>query len=145
MILTSKGRYAVMALVDICINSKAKPMSLAVIAERQGIDLGYLEQLFSKLKKIGIVTSVRGPGGGYVLARHSSEIAISEVLFAVDESIKMTRCEGKNKSGCMQDKSRCITHHLWEQLENRILQFLERVTVQDVCNNDINNLLREVA
>lgn len=145
MILTSKGRYAVMALVDIALNTNQKPISLAAISERQGIDLGYLEQLFSKLKKIGIVNSVKGPGGGYTLGKSSSKISISEVMCAVDETIKMTRCEAKSKNGCMHDKSRCKTHHLWEELEGTIFNFLNNITIEDVCNQRFEKSAMEAA
>lgn len=137
MFLTTKGRYAVMALVDIAVNSNGKPVPLADVSARQSIDLGYLEQIFTKLRKVGLVDSVRGPGGGYLLKRSKSEIVVSDVMFAVDENIKMTRCEHKTGMGCLDNKSRCITHHFWEELEGHIYQFLKSMTIEDVIAKNI--------
>ncbi|MFI4983833.1 MAG: Rrf2 family transcriptional regulator [Rickettsiales bacterium] len=136
MFLTTKGRYAVMALVDIAINSNGKPVTLSEIAARQTIDLGYLEQIFTKLRKVGLVGSVRGPGGGYLLKRAGNEIFVSDVMFAVDESIKMTRCEHKTGMGCLDNKSRCTTHHFWEDLEDHIYNFLKSITIADVATKN---------
>lgn len=137
MFLTTKGRYAVMALVDIAVNSNGKPVTLADISNRQSIDLGYLEQIFTKLRKVGLVDSVRGPGGGYLLKRSKQEIYVSDVMFAVDENIKMTRCEHKTGMGCLDNKSRCITHHFWEKLEDHIHHFLKSMTISDVIDKNI--------
>jgi Rrf2 family transcriptional regulator, iron-sulfur cluster assembly transcription factor len=137
MFLTTKGRYAVMALVDIAVNSNGKPVTLADISTRQNIDLGYLEQIFTKLRKVGLVDSVRGPGGGYLLKRAKQEILVSDVMFAVEESFKMTRCEHKTGMGCLENKSRCITHHFWEKLEDHIYQFLKSMTISDVVDKHV--------
>jgi Rrf2 family transcriptional regulator, iron-sulfur cluster assembly transcription factor len=133
MLLTTKGRYAVMALVDMATYANDKPMQISKIADRQAIDKGYLEQIFSKLKKVGLIESTRGPGGGYKFSRPIDEIRIADIMFAVDESIKMTRCEGKSALGCMHDKSRCLTHHLWEELGDSIYDFLSKLSLDDVC------------
>ncbi len=137
MILTTKGRFAVMALVDIAINCNGNPVNLADIARRQGIDTGYLEQIFIKLKKSGIVQSFRGPGGGYKLARQSNDLIISDILRAVEEGIKMTRCTPNTGEGCMKDKSVCLTHHLWEELEDTIHGYLKNITIAAVCENNL--------
>lgn len=143
MILTSKGRYAVMALVDLALCQQGKPVSLALISQRQGIDLGYLEQLFSKLRKAEIVSSIKGPGGGYILGKSSDLITVAAVLRAVEEDMKATRCEGKSANGCMHDKSRCKTHHIWEGLEATINNFLDGITLLDICNK--NKMEKEAA
>ena len=137
MILTAKGRFAVMALVDIAVHYNGKPVNLSDISARQNIDMGYLEQIFIKLKQARLVLSFRGPAGGYRLARNSSEINLSEVMEAVKETIKMTRCVGHDGSGCMNDKSMCLTHKLWEKLEGEINNYLSSITVADVCNGVI--------
>ena len=116
MRLTSKGRYAVTAMLDVALNSEAGPVPLADISERQGISLSYLEQLFSRLRKNGLVSSVRGPGGGYLLGKDASSIAVGEVISAVDESVDATRCQGKG--GC-QGGDKCLTHALWRDLSDR--------------------------
>ena len=117
MRLTSKGRYAVTAMLDVTIHASHGPVSLADISERQGISLSYLEQLFSKLRKYGLVNSIRGPGGGYRLGRCSAEIAIADIIIAVNESVDATKCQGK---GNCQGGQQCITHSLWEDLSERI-------------------------
>ena len=113
MRLTSKGRYAVTAMLDVALHSQEGPVPLADISERQGISLSYLEQLFSRLRKNGLVASVRGPGGGYLLGKDSGDIAVGAVITAVDESVDATRCQGKE--GC-QNGERCLTHTLWLSL-----------------------------
>ena len=134
MILSTKGRYAVMAMVDLARQPATSPISLAMIAERQEIPLAYLEQIFARLKRAGLVTSVRGPGGGYQLARDAAGMNIAEIMAASDESIKMTRCEGHTKTGgCMAAKTRCLTHDLWEGLSAQIQTYLENITLADVC------------
>lgn len=132
MILSTRGRYAVMAMVDLATQGHARPVCLAEISERQEIPLAYLEQIFGKLRKSGLVKSVRGPGGGYQLQRPSAEIWISDVIQAAEESIKMTRCSS-GPSGCMAPKTRCLTHDLWEGLGNQIYQYLRSVSLEDVC------------
>jgi Rrf2 family iron-sulfur cluster assembly transcriptional regulator len=131
MILGTKARYAVMAMVELAGREPGVPVTLAELAESQEITLPYLEQIFSKLKNNGLVQSVRGPGGGYVLAHEASQIKMSDIVCAVEESIKMTRCE-THESGCLTKKTRCITHHLWEGLENHIHGYLHGISLADV-------------
>ncbi|MBI1985107.1 MAG: Rrf2 family transcriptional regulator, partial [Rhodospirillales bacterium] len=120
MKLSTKGRYAVMAMVDIAANSDGRPIALADVAERQEISLSYLEQLFGKLRRGGLVKSVRGPGGGYLLARTAGETRIADIILAVDEPIKAVRCTPGSPAGCKSNKTRCLTHDLWEELGNKI-------------------------
>ncbi len=137
MKLSTKGRYAVMAMVDLAMHSDNKPISLADIADRQEISLSYLEQLFAKLRRGGLVRSVRGPGGGYLLAREDTETRISDIILAVDEPIRATRCTPGQPFGCRINKSRCMTHDLWEELGNQIYLYLSSVTVADVVNKRV--------
>ena len=137
MKLSTKGRYSVMAMVDIAVHTKGKPIALADVAERQEISLSYLEQLFAKLRRGGLVKSVRGPGGGYLLARSAEETRISDIILAVDEPIKATRCTPPSPLGCTSNKSRCLTHDLWEELGNHIYLHLSSVTLADVVNQRI--------
>ncbi len=132
MKLSTKGRYAVMALVDLAAQDSSLPVTLADIADRQEISLSYLEQLFAKLRRGGLVKSVRGPGGGYLLARPAAETRISEIILAVDEPIRATRCTPGQPFGCRSNKSRCLTHDLWEELGNQIYLYLSSVTLADV-------------
>lgn len=132
MKLTTKGRYAVMAMADLAGHSSGSPVALAEIAERQEISLSYLEQLFAKLRRGDLVKSVRGPGGGYLLSRKADEIRISDVIMAVDEPIKATRCELGSPKGCMPSSGRCITHDLWEGLSHHIQLYLGSVSLGDV-------------
>lgn len=131
MMLTTRGRYAVMAMVDLAGQDGLKPVTLADIAARQDIALNYLEQIFSRLKKHGIVTSVRGPGGGYLLAHSSGAIRIADIIAAVEEQIVITRCKTK-ASSCMGHKAKCLTHDLWEGLGKQIHDYLNGVTLKDV-------------
>ena len=133
MQLSTKGRYAVMALADLASRSAGRPVRLAEIAARQNISLAYLEQLFSRMRRAGLVESMRGPGGGYVLARDPVEIVVADIMRAVDEPVKMTRCGGEDENGCMND-DRCITHDLWSALSNRVVSFLNGVTLFDVVD-----------
>ena len=126
-----------MAMVDLAVHSDNKPISLADIADRQEISLSYLEQLFAKLRRGGLVRSVRGPGGGYLLAREDTETRISDIILAVDEPIRATRCTPGQPFGCRINKSRCATHDLWEELGNQIYLYLSSVTVADVVNKQI--------
>ena len=135
MKLSTKGRYAVMAMVDLARQGANGPVTLAEIAERQDISLSYLEQLFGKLRKGAQVKSVRGPGGGYMLMRHPSEMQIADIIVAVDEPIKATRCAPGSPEGCRADKSRCLTHDLWEELGNHIFLFLSSVSLDDVIED----------
>ncbi|MFT8211022.1 MAG: Fe-S cluster assembly transcriptional regulator IscR [Symbiopectobacterium sp.] len=132
MRLTSKGRYAVTAMLDVALHSKEGPVPLADISERQGISLSYLEQLFSRLRKNGLVSSVRGPGGGYLLGKNANEIAVGAVISAVDESVDATRCQGRE--GC-QGGDCCLTHTLWRDLSDRITDFLNNITLDELVNN----------
>lgn len=127
--LTTKGRYAVTAMLDLAIHAKEGPVSLNDISGRQGISLSYLEQLFAKLRRNELVSSVRGPGGGYRLSRAGCEINIAQVVDAVSESIDITRCEGK---GDCQKGEACLTHHLWCDLSDQIHSFLENINLQSL-------------
>jgi Rrf2 family iron-sulfur cluster assembly transcriptional regulator len=135
--LSTKGRYAVMAMVDLASASRGAPVALADIATRQEISLSYLEQLFAKLRKNGLVKSVRGPGGGYLLAHAMEQTRISDIILAVDEPIRATRCAVGSAAGCRSNRSRCVTHDLWEELGNQIHLYLSSVTLADVCNKRI--------
>jgi Rrf2 family iron-sulfur cluster assembly transcriptional regulator len=137
MKLSTKGRYAVMALVDLATNDAGRPIALAEIADRQEISLSYLEQLFAKLRRGGIVTSVRGPGGGYRLAHAAEETRISDIILAVDEPIRAIRCQPGQPFGCRGNQSRCRTHDLWEELGNQIYLFLSSVSVADVVSRRV--------
>jgi Rrf2 family iron-sulfur cluster assembly transcriptional regulator len=137
MKLSTKGRYAVMAMVDLASHSRGKPVALADVASRQEISLSYLEQLFSKLRRGGVVKSVRGPGGGYLLAHAVDRTRVSDVILAVDEPIRAVRCAPGSPAGCRANKSRCLTHDLWEELGNQIHLYLSSVTLADVCANRI--------
>jgi Rrf2 family iron-sulfur cluster assembly transcriptional regulator len=142
--LNTKGRYAVMAMVDLAANSSEagrspgkkpqsrRPVPLSEIAERQEISLSYLEQLFAKLRRGALVKSVRGPGGGYLLARQAEDTRISDIILAVDEPIRATRCMPGQPVGCRGNSSRCLTHDLWEELGNQIYLYLNSVSLADV-------------
>ena len=138
MILSARGRYAVMAMVELALKCPSKPVTLADLAKCQEIPLPYLEQIFCKLRKSGVVKSVRGPGGGYHLNRAAAEICIADIILAVEEPIKMTRCE-TGTSGCMTPKTRCVTHDLWEGLGNHIYEYLSSVSLADVCERKLAN------
>jgi Rrf2 family iron-sulfur cluster assembly transcriptional regulator len=129
MRLTTKGRFAVSAMLDLALNEHDKPVTLAGISERQGISLSYLEQLFSRLRRNGLVKSVRGPGGGYLLAREQREISVSQIISAVDEEIDATQCGGKQN--CHEDGP-CMTHDLWTALNHKILEYLSSVSLADL-------------
>lgn len=137
MKLSTKGRYAVMAMADLAQNGKGKPVTLADIADRQEISLSYLEQLFAKMRKAELVRSVRGPGGGYLLGRLPGELRVADIVLAVDEPIKATRCTPGSPHGCHSHRGRCLTHDLWEELGNQIYLFLSAVTLADVCERRI--------
>ena len=124
MRLTTKGRYAVTAMLDLALHDERGPVTLAEIAERQGISLSYLEQLFALLRKRKLVRSTRGPGGGYQLGRSSDQIAVADVITAVDESVDATRCGGRENC---QDEGRCLTHDLWRDLSSQIHEFLSGI------------------
>ncbi len=131
MRLTTKGRYAVTAMLDLAIHFDDGPITLADISRRQGISLSYLEQLFSRLRKQELVVSARGPGGGYRLSREASEIAVADVITAIDEKVDATRCGGL--ANC-QDDQPCLTHELWTDLSQRIYDFLSGITLADLVN-----------
>lgn len=138
MKLTSKGRYAVTAMLDVTIHAAYGPVSLADISARQEISLSYLEQLFSKLRKHGIVISIRGPGGGYRLGKCSAKISVADVIRAVNESVDATKCHGK---GNCQGGEQCLTHSLWEGLSQRIEEFLQNITLAElVAKNDVKTV-----
>lgn len=138
MKLSAKGRYAVMAMCDLASQSdNGKPVALADIADRQEISLSYLEQLFAKLRRGGLVNSVRGPGGGYLLAREAEETRVADIILAVDEPIRATRCSPAQPFGCRSNKARCLTHDLWEELGNQIYLYLSSVSVADVIERRI--------
>lgn len=139
MRLTTKGRYAVTAMLDLALHYTQGPITLADISQRQGISLSYLEQLFSKLRKHGLVDSTRGPGGGYRLSRKAYEIAVAEVIAAVDEKVDATRCGGK--SNCQGDE-RCLTHELWSDLSTQIYDFLSGISLGQLVERQE---VREVA
>jgi Rrf2 family iron-sulfur cluster assembly transcriptional regulator len=137
--LTTKGRYAVTAMLDLAIHYGEGPITLADIAQRQGISLSYLEQLFSRLRKRSLVSSVRGPGGGYSLGKEAREIYVGEVISAVDENMDTTRCHGAHNC---QNNERCLTHDLWSDLSNQIYSYLNNISLQDLMDRQA---VREVA
>jgi Rrf2 family iron-sulfur cluster assembly transcriptional regulator len=130
MILTTKARYAVMAVIEISEEKNSQPISLQTISEKQKISLSYLEQIFACLKKDGIVASVKGPGGGYVLGKKREEITVADIIKAIGEHVKMTRCS--TKEGCVKVSSKCKTHHLWRGLENKIYEYLDSVPLSSL-------------
>ena len=136
MKLTSKGRYAVMALVDLARFDNINPVSLRDISLRQGISLDYLEQIFSKLKKNEIVKSIRGTQGGYVLNKDPNEIKLTNIFHAVDEKVKTVQCKKDSKKGCNGKTTKCITHNLWDELEIYINTFFEKKSLKDLLNNN---------
>jgi len=126
-----------MAMADLASQGREKPVALADIASRQEISLSYLEQLFGKLRKGGLVKSVRGPGGGYRLARPGSEIRISDIVLSVDEPLQTTRCTPGSPAGCHNNKGRCLTHDLWEELSNQIYLYLSSVSLDMVVEQKV--------
>ena len=136
MKLTTKGRYAVMAMADLAANQKGKPVSLVDISLRQNISLSYLEQIFIKLKNKNLVRSVRGSKGGYKLTTSPDEIKISKIISAVDEEVKMLNCKKESKKGCNNKSTKCITHNLWDQLDQHINSFFEKVKLQDLVKKN---------
>ena len=132
MKLTTKGRYAVMAMADLAANGTGGPISLTEISTRQNISVSYLEQLFLKLKNKKLVKSVRGPSGGYLIEGNPKEIIISNIIFAVDEQVKTLNCNKDSKKSCNGKSIKCITHNLWDELENHINNFFDKVSLNDV-------------
>ena len=137
MKLSTKSRYAVMAMVDLAKQSIGEPIALADVADRQEISLSYLEQIFGKLRRGGLVNSVRGPGGGYMLSRSAADTRISDVILAVDEPIQTTRCKPGSPFGCKSNQSRCLTHDLWEELGHQIYIYLSSVSLEDVVQKRV--------
>ena len=138
MKLTNKGRYAVMAMADLASNTNNGPISLTEISIRQNISLAYLEQIFIKLKDNKLVKSSRGAKGGYVLEKPASEIKLSNIIFAVNEEVKTLNCNKNSKRGCNHKSSKCITHNLWDQLDQHINGFFEKVKLQDLIKQNLN-------
>ena len=138
MKLTTKGRYAVMAMADLALLKDNGPTSLSEISLRQNISLPYLEQIFIKLKDKNLVKSTRGAKGGYVLAKPAHEVKISNIISAVDEEVKMLNCKKDSKKGCNNKSTKCITHNLWDQLDQHINNFFEKVKLQDLVKKNTN-------
>jgi Rrf2 family transcriptional regulator, iron-sulfur cluster assembly transcription factor len=137
MILGTKARYAVMAMVELAQRDAKQAVALSELAQAQEITVAYLEQLFSKLKKHGLVRSVRGPGGGYMLAHAASDVRISDIVKAVDEALEMTRCKNTSEQGCMAKRTRCLTHDLWHGLEQQIYNYLHAISLADVVSKRV--------
>ena len=135
MRLTTKGRFAVTAMIDLALRSNAGPVALAAISQRQQISLSYLEQLFGKLRRHELVESTRGPGGGYSLGRKASDITVADIIVSVDEPIDATSCGGKEN--CLGEAGRCMTHELWAALNQRMVEFLDSVTLQKLVDDQI--------
>ena len=144
MKLSTKGRYAVMAMADLAKYNVKKPPSLAEISLRQGISISYLEQLFLKLRKNNLVQSVRGPAGGYVLSKPPEEIKLLNIINAVDEKIETLKCRKESKRGCNHKSIKCITHNLWEDLEVHINKFFESNTLKDIIFKEVRNNSEEL-
>ena len=143
MQLSTKGRYAVMAMTDLASQTDDRPVTLAEIAERQQLSVAYLEQLFARLRRRGLVMSVRGPGGGYRLAKTAAETSIADVVVAVDEPLRATRCSGKDAlTGCMKGGARCLTHDLWEGAGQAIQDYFASVSLADVAGGKLRNQAR---
>ena len=138
MKLTTKGRYAVMAMADLALYKDNGPTSLTDISLRQNISLPYLEQIFIKLKDNRLVRSTRGAKGGYILGKSANEIKISNIIFAVNEEVKTLNCKKESKKGCNNRSTKCITHNLWDQLDQHINNFFEKVKLQDLVKRNTN-------
>ena len=138
MKLTTKGRYAVMAMADLASNTNVGPVSLKEISLRQNISLAYLEQIFIKLKNKKLVRSSRGATGGYFLEKPASEIKLSHIISAVDEEVKMLNCKKSSKKGCNNKSTKCITHNLWDELDQHIHGFFEKVKLQDLVKQNFH-------
>lgn len=136
MRLTTKGRYAVTAMLDLAFHSQTRPVTLTDIATRQTISLSYLEQLFARLRKAGMVKGVRGPGGGYQLSREADEINIAEIIVAVDEQVDSTKCGGK---GNCQNNQHCLTHDLWMGLSDQIREYLSGISLGSLLERELVN------
>jgi len=138
MKLTTRGRYAVMAMADLASNTDVGPISLTEISLRQNISLAYLEQIFIKLKSKKLVRSARGATGGYLLEKPASEIKLSNIIFAVDEEVRVLNCKKNSKKGCNNKSTKCITHNLWDELDQHINGFFEKVKLQDLVKQNSN-------
>ncbi len=138
MKLSTKGKYAVSAVVDLAFHGRGIPVALSEIAVRQKLPAQYLEQLFSKLRRHGLVESRRGQSGGYTLAFSPNQIRISDVLQAVDEKVQTTRCTPGSHKSCIGGSEKCLTHQLWQGLENQIMRYLQTITIDDVCNRRLS-------
>ena len=139
MMLTTKARYAVMAMADLAINYNGEVTSVEVLSTNQNIAINYLEQIFAKLRKQGLVESFKGPGGGYKLARPHHEISIYEIITAVNEQLKITRCNDKEIVSCIGKSGKCLTHNIWAGLSNQINHFLKSVNLSNLNKHDIFN------
>ncbi len=144
MKLTSRGRYAVMAMADLAKNNVKKPTNLTEISLRQGISIAYLEQLFLRLRKNNLVQSARGPSGGYVLSKPPGDIKLLSIIRAVDEKIKTVKCRKESKKGCNGKSIKCITHNLWDDLETHINKFFEDNTLNDILFKEVRNKSEEL-
>jgi Rrf2 family iron-sulfur cluster assembly transcriptional regulator len=137
MRLTTKGRFAVTAMLDLALHRHDGPVTLAGISQRQSISLSYLEQLFGKLRRHALVESVRGPGGGYCLARTTEQMSVADIIIAVDEPLDATQCGGKEN--CLDDNKRCMTHALWATLNEKMYAYLSSVSLQDLVAQQLSN------
>src|SRR5690242_16644320 len=133
MRLTTKGRFAVTAMIDLAMQQSTEPVTLAEISQRQKISLSYLEQLFAKLRRRALVDSMRGPGGGYSLAKDMAQVSVADIILAVDEPIDATQCGGKENC---RDDQKCLTHDLWATLNDRIFEYLESVTLKQLIDEN---------
>lgn len=140
MKLGTKSRYAVMAMVDLCKEGGPGPVCLADISERQDISLAYLEQIFARLRRAGLVDSARGPGGGYSLSRPAETIRVADIITAADEPIKVTRCHTGGAAGCLASRARCVTHDLWDEMGRQIHLFLSSISLADVAEGRVSGL-----
>ena len=144
MKLTNKGRYAVMAMADLAKMNASQPTSLSEISLRQGISISFLEQIFLKLRKNNLVQSSRGSSGGYLLTKSPEEIKLLSIIKAVDEKVKTVGCKKESRKGCTGKSFKCITHDLWDDLENHINNFFEKNTLKDIVNRTSKNLQKEI-
>ena len=144
MKLTSKGRYAVMAMADLAKINAEQPTSLTEISLRQGISISFLEQIFLKLKQNNLVKSSRGPSGGYLLTKSPEEIKLSSIIKAVDEKVRTLACKKESKKGCNGKSIKCITHNLWDELETHINDFFEKNTLKDILYKEIRYKQKEL-
>lgn len=147
MRLTTKGRFAVTAMIDLALRQQSGPVTLAAISQRQGISLSYLEQLFGKLRRHELVDSMRGPGGGYTLARVARNITVADIIYAVDEPLDATNCGGKQDCSRGSDgrQGKCMTHELWSTLNQKMVEYLDSVSLQDLVDQQRMRDLQEGA